>query len=140
MKYPLATSIITLAVFGFMALLIGTGELTFTEEKAPSHLLDIHNVVTHCPDDVSKDVPSMPVNETFTAWLDKQCNQQPACSFDTRTYYNEIGDDQPQCTAEIIITSSCDATTEEQSNADPHKTFLYEGQHAKLACTQHPES
>lgn len=137
MKHMLALSIATFAVFAFLGVIIATGELSFTEEAPPTHYISIESIVTHCPDSLSTNIPTLPIDNRFASWLSKTCHHKPHCEVKTREFFTASGDLTPNCTDEIIIRYHClpvDIPADEADVALEKPAFLYENQHGALSC------
>ena len=137
MKHPLAITISSLAIFAFMALIIISGELSFSQPPAPTHRLDITSVVAHCPDSLRKDVASLPVDEPMSVWVRGLCDDKTDCEINTKEYYSSKPDTTPHCTEEIIIHYQCrhiDPLVDDNIIA-MRPVFLYEHQYGAIGCS-----
>jgi hypothetical protein len=129
MKYPFALSIITAAVFAFMAILILGGDVRFGAPDAPEYTLKIISVNLSCRAGELNRAPELraAMGEVFVKKLRASCDDKPLCEVNTAALYAE-GQRLPACTEALSITYHC------APKAHDRQAFLYEGQHATLHC------
>ena len=129
MKYPLQVTIVTLAVFAFMALIIMDGTVTYGTPERPSHFIHIKALDVQCG--VAELQKSRPASATLAAHMTTKlralCDDRAACDIDTAALY-DTGETLNNCTDEMHLTYAC------SPDAKAKEVFLYEGQRGTLQC------
>ncbi len=131
MKYPLQITIITAAVFAYMAYIIMDGTITFGTPEKLTHFLRIQSVHVKCAiPEIQKNRPDMQgLADGMTSKLQALCNDLPACDIDTAALYG-TRQHLNNCMDEIRLTYTC------TPDPAPKQLFLYEGQHGTVSCDE----
>jgi hypothetical protein len=129
MRHPFAVSVVTLAIFSFMAIVIMEGDVKFGAPAIPKHTIKMIAMDVGCRmQTMNRDSKQ---RSAFAASIFKTlsgvCDAQPTCDIDTHSLYVKA-ERLPTCTEEFIVTYQCSPDTHEK------QVFLYEGQHVTLHC------